>query len=49
MEVNELTAAELDRMREKTKPIGERFTAEYDQATVQLFKSELDRVHGNKN
>ena len=49
MQVNELTSAELDRMREKTKPIGERFAAEYDQATVQLFNSELDRVHGSKN
>ena len=49
MQVNEMTPAELDRMREKTKPIGERFSAEYDPATVKLFNSELDRVHGSKN
>ena len=49
MQVNELTSAELDRMREKTKPIGQRFAAEYDQATVELFTSELERVHGGKN
>jgi tripartite ATP-independent transporter DctP family solute receptor len=49
MEVNELTAAELDRMREKTKPVGERFAAEYDPGMVQLFHSELDRIHAAKN
>jgi TRAP-type transport system periplasmic protein len=49
MQVNELTPAELDRMRETTKPIGERFAAEYDPATVQLFNSELERVHGSRN
>jgi tripartite ATP-independent transporter DctP family solute receptor len=49
MQVNELTSAELDRMREKTKPIGQRFAAEYDQATVQLFTGELERIRGTKN
>jgi tripartite ATP-independent transporter DctP family solute receptor len=49
MQVNELTSAELDRMREKTKPIGQRFAAEYDQATVQLFTGELGRIHGTRN
>src|SRR5215213_5200520 len=49
MQVNELAPIELDRMREKTKPISQRFAAEYDQATVQLFNSELDRIHGARN
>jgi tripartite ATP-independent transporter DctP family solute receptor len=49
MQVNELAPVELDRMREKTKPISQRFAAEYDQATVQLFNSELDRIHGARN
>ena len=49
MQVNELAPAELDRMREKTKPISQRFAAEYDQPTVQLFNAELERIHGKKN
>lgn len=49
MAVNELAPAELDRMREKVKPIAAKFSAEYDPATVKLFNSELDRVHALKN
>jgi TRAP-type C4-dicarboxylate transport system substrate-binding protein len=49
MQVNELAPAELDRMREKTKPIAQRFSGDYDSAIVQLFNSELDRIHGKKN
>jgi TRAP-type transport system periplasmic protein len=49
MQVNEMAPAELDRMRDKTKPIGQRFSAEYDQGIVQLFNAELDRIHGKKN
>ena len=49
MQVNELTPDELGRMREQTKSVGQHFAAEYDQAVVQLFNSELDRVHGGKN
>ena len=49
MEVNELTPAELARMRDKTKPIAERFSAEYDQGLVRLFGTELDRVHAKSN
>jgi tripartite ATP-independent transporter DctP family solute receptor len=49
MEVNDLSAAELARMREKTKPIAEKFSAEYDPGIVKLFNSELDRVHAQKN
>lgn len=49
MQVNELAPAELARMREKTKPIAQRFAADYDQPTVQLFNAELDRIHGKKN
>ena len=49
MAVNELAPVELDRMREKAKPIAAKFSAEYDPATVKLFNSELDRVHALKN
>jgi tripartite ATP-independent transporter DctP family solute receptor len=49
MQVNEIPQAELARMREKTKPIAEKFSAEYDPALVKLFNSELDRVHALNN
>ena len=45
MQVNEISQTELARMREQTKPIAERFSAEYDPAIVKLFNSELDRIH----
>src|SRR5918994_1060160 len=45
MQVNEVPQAELARMREQTKPIAERFSAEYDPAIVKLFNAELERVH----
>jgi TRAP-type C4-dicarboxylate transport system substrate-binding protein len=49
MEVNELAAAELGRMREKTKPIAQRFSAEYDPAIVRVFNAELEKIHGKSN
>lgn len=44
MEINEIGPAELAKMREKTKPIAQKFSAEYDPAIVKLFNSELDRI-----
>ncbi len=49
MQVNEIAPAELARMRDKVKPVAEKFSADYDPATVKLFNSELDRVHALKN
>jgi tripartite ATP-independent transporter DctP family solute receptor len=49
MQVNEIAGPELDRMRDRTKPIAQRFAAEYDKATVDLFNAELERIHGKKN
>jgi len=31
-------------MRQKTKPVAERFATEYDPAIVNLFNAELDRT-----
>ncbi|MCW2242581.1 TRAP transporter substrate-binding protein [Azospirillum canadense] len=45
MQVNDIAPAELDRMRQLTKPILDRFTAEYDPALAKLFQSELQRIH----
>jgi TRAP-type C4-dicarboxylate transport system substrate-binding protein len=44
MQVNELAPAELARMRQAVKPIYDKFTAEYDQALVKTFRSELERI-----
>src|SRR5215210_2143037 len=44
MQVNEIAPAELDRMREKTQPVAERFAAEYDPTIVNLFRAELERT-----
>ena len=48
MAVNDIAPAELAKMRDKTKPIAEKFSAEYDPSVVKQFNSELDRVHALK-
>jgi tripartite ATP-independent transporter DctP family solute receptor len=45
MEINEIAPAELARMRDKTKPIAAKFSAEYDPELVKLFNNELERIH----
>jgi tripartite ATP-independent transporter DctP family solute receptor len=44
MQFNEISPAEHARMREATKAVAERFSADYDQAKVKLFNSELERI-----
>lgn len=44
MQVNEVSAPELAKMRAEVKPIYEKFSASYDPAIVSTFKSELERV-----
>ena len=44
MQINEVGAAELAKMRSDIKPIVEKFSAAYEPAIVSTFKSELDRV-----
>ena len=46
MQVNEIAPAELERMRERTSPIAQRFAAEYDPALVRLFDAEIARIRG---
>jgi tripartite ATP-independent transporter DctP family solute receptor len=48
-QVNEIAPAELARMRDQTRPIAQRFSAEYEPGIVTLFNSELDRVHALNN
>ena len=44
MQFNEVSPAELARMRAAVKPIYDKFSASYDPAVVKLWRSELDRV-----
>ncbi|NUZ08054.1 TRAP transporter substrate-binding protein [Piscinibacter koreensis] len=44
MQINELSPAELGRMRAAVRPIYDKFSAEYDPAVVSTFRSELERV-----
>ena len=44
MTYNDVTPAELARMRVEIKPVYDKFAASYDPAVVTLFKSELERV-----
>lgn len=48
MQVNDITPAELARMREATKDIAARVTADYDPAFMKLFNEELARIHAGK-
>lgn len=49
MAVNEIAPAELARMRDKTKPIAAKFSAEYDPEIVKLFNSELEKIYARKD
>jgi len=44
MQFNEIAPAEMARIREAAKPVIAKFSADLDQAKVNLFKSELERV-----
>src|SRR4051794_25158337 len=48
MQFNEIAPAEYVRMQDATKPVVEKFSAEYDPARVKLFTSELARIRGAK-
>ena len=46
MQVNELAPADLAKLRQLVRPVHDKFAAEYDQAIVKTFRSELERVQG---
>ena len=48
MQFNEIAPAEYARMQEATKPVIDKFSAEYDPARVKLFTGELARIRGAK-
>jgi TRAP-type transport system periplasmic protein len=49
LQINEVAPTELNRMREKTKPLTTKFSAEYNPAITKLFSAELARVRGEGN
>jgi hypothetical protein len=44
MQINDVPAATLARMRELTAPVAEKFAATYDPAMVKLYRAELEKV-----
>jgi TRAP-type transport system periplasmic protein len=48
MAVNDLSPAELTRMREQLKPVAEKFAASYDQAFMRDFNAEMERIRARK-
>jgi len=44
MTFNEIAPAEYARMQQATKPVTEKFAADFDQGKVKLFNAELERV-----
>jgi tripartite ATP-independent transporter DctP family solute receptor len=44
MQINDLSPAELTRMRAQLKPVNDKFAASYDQAFMRDFNAELDRI-----
>jgi len=45
MQINDVPPATLAKMRELTKPVGEKFAASYDQSVVKVYRTELEKVH----
>lgn len=44
MQINDVPAATLVKMRETTQPIADKFAASYDAALVKLYRSEIEKV-----
>ena len=44
MQINELSPAELTRMRAQLKPVADKYAASYDQAFMRDFNAEMDRI-----
>lgn len=44
MQVNDVPAPTLAKMRELTKPVADKFAASYDPAVVKVYRAEIDKV-----
>lgn len=49
MQVNELSPAELARMRAQLKPVADKFAASYDPAFMRDFNAEMERIRAQKS
>jgi tripartite ATP-independent transporter DctP family solute receptor len=47
MQVNDVPAATLAKMRELTQPVADKFAATYDPAVVQVYRAELEKVRAS--
>jgi len=45
MQVNEIAPAELERMRQATQPVKDKFMTQFDPAIVKIFQAEVERVN----
>ena len=45
MQVNDVSKEAIAKMRETTKPVADKFAATYDQKLVELYRSEMKRIH----
>lgn len=48
MQVNELSPAELTRMRDQLKPVSDKYAASYDPGFMRDFYAEMDRIRKSK-
>lgn len=44
MQINDVPAATLNKMRELTQPVSEKFAASYDQSVVRVYRTEIEKV-----
>ena len=44
MQVNDISPAELERMRQIAKPVSDKFATQYDKSVVDLYNAELKRI-----
>ena len=47
MLINDVPASTLEKMRELTKPVADKFAASYDQAIVTIYRAEIDKVRAS--
>ncbi len=45
MQINDVPATTLAKMRELTQPVADKFAASYDQATVRVYRAEMEKIH----
>jgi TRAP-type transport system periplasmic protein len=48
MQVTEIAPAELARLRDKVKPVSEKFSKDLDQAVVKELYAEIEKARGPK-